>query len=169
MRWGLVPAWWKKPLKEMKMATFNARAETVTEKPMFRSAFKNRCIISASGYYEWKTIDGEKQPYYFTAKQEPILSIAGVWHEWTNLEDGISLRSCAMLTTSPNMFAQDYHDRMPVLLRSDQIDRWLSRESGKEVLVPAREEMLQTWPVSRRVNSSRAQDDDHTLIAEVAL
>lgn len=170
MRWGLVPAWWSKPLKEMKMATFNARAETVTEKPMFRSAFKkNRCIIPASGYYEWKTIGKEKQPYYFTAKQAPILSIAGIWDEWTNREDGKQLKSCAMLITSPNMFVQDYHDRMPVLLRPDQIDRWLSEESGKDVLVPAREELLQTWPVSRRVNGSRADDDDHALISEVAL
>jgi putative SOS response-associated peptidase YedK len=156
-------------LKEMKMATFNARAETVTEKPMFRSAFKNRCIIPASGYYEWKTIGKEKQPYYFTAKQEPILSIVGIWDERTNREDGKALKSCAMLITGPNMFVQDYHDRMPVLLRPDQIDRWLSGESGKEVLVPAREEMLQTFPVSRRVNSSRADENDHTLISEIAL
>jgi putative SOS response-associated peptidase YedK len=66
------------------------------------------------------------------------------------------------------MFVQDCHDRMPVLLRPDQIDRWLSGESGKEALVPAREELLQTWPVSRRVNSSRADGDDHTLISETA-
>lgn len=166
MRWGLVPAWWNKPLKEMNMATFNARAETVTEKPMFRSAFKNRCIIPASGYYEWKTIDGQKQPYYFTAKQEPVLSIAGIWDEWTSREDGNKLKSCAVLITSPNMFVQDFHDRMPVLLRPEQIDRWLSGESGREVLVPAREEMLQTWPVSRRVNSSRTDENDATLIEQ---
>jgi len=124
-------------------------------------------IVPASGYYEWKTIDGQKQPYYFTDKQEPVLSIAGIWDQWTDREDGKTLKSCAMLITSPNMFVEDYHDRMPVLLRHDQIDRWLSGESGKEVLVPAREEMLQAFPVSRRVNSSRADESDHTLIAEI--
>jgi putative SOS response-associated peptidase YedK len=68
MRWGLIPGWWSKSLKEMKLATFNARAETVAQKPMFRAAFKrNRCIIPASGYYEWHTTKDGKQPYYFTA------------------------------------------------------------------------------------------------------
>jgi putative SOS response-associated peptidase YedK len=127
-----------------------------------------RCIIPVSGYYEWKTIDGQKQPYYFTDKRGPILSIAGIWDEWTNPEDGKKLKSCAMLITSPNMFVQDYHDRMPVLLQPDQFDRWLSAESGKEILVPAREELLQTWPVSKRVNSSRTSDEDSTLIEAVA-
>jgi putative SOS response-associated peptidase YedK len=83
MRWGLIPSWWNKPLKEMRLSTFNARAETVASKPMFRSAFKrNRCIIPASGYYEWQTTPDGKQPYYFTAKDGPILSIAGLWDEW---------------------------------------------------------------------------------------
>jgi putative SOS response-associated peptidase YedK len=69
MRWGLVPSWWSKPLKEMKLATFNARAETVATKPMFRSAFKrNRCLIPVSGYYEWQDTPGGKQPWYFTAR-----------------------------------------------------------------------------------------------------
>ena len=70
MRWGLIPSWWSKPLKEMKLATFNARAETVTTKPMFRSAFKrNRCLIPVSGYYEWQDTPGGKQPWYFTARR----------------------------------------------------------------------------------------------------
>ena len=69
MRWGLVPSWWNKPLKELRLATFNARAETVAEKPFFRSAFNHtRCLIPASGYYEWKTVGKEKQPYYFTRR-----------------------------------------------------------------------------------------------------
>ena len=76
-------------------------------------------------------------------------------------------QSCAMPITGPNMFVQDYHDRMPVLLQPEQIDGWLSGESGKEALVPAREETLQTWQVSRRVNNSRADGDDYTSIARV--
>jgi putative SOS response-associated peptidase YedK len=69
MRWGLVPAWWFKPLKELKLATFNARVETVTEKPFFREAFKRRrCLIPVTGYYEWQDAIGGKQPWYFTSR-----------------------------------------------------------------------------------------------------
>ena len=83
MRWGLVPSWWSKPLKELKLATFNARAETVAEKPFFREAFKrNRCLIPVSGYYEWQDTPDGKQPWYFTARDgSPALTIAGLWDE----------------------------------------------------------------------------------------
>ena len=81
MRWGLVPRWWSKPLKEVKMATFNARAETVETKPFFRDAFKRtRCLIPVSGYYEWQDTPDGKQPWYFTARDgSPALTIAGLW------------------------------------------------------------------------------------------
>ena len=81
MRWGHVSSWWSKPLKELKLATFNARAETVATKPMFRLAFKrNRCLIPVSGYYEWQDTLGGKQPWYFTARDgSPALTIAGLW------------------------------------------------------------------------------------------
>ena len=131
MRWGLIPSWWRKPLKEMKLSTFNARAETVTTKPMFRSAFKrNRCIIPASGYYEWQTTPAGKQPYYFTPKDGPILSIAGLWDEWKNPETGKSLRSCTMIITEPNKFVAKIHDRMSDLLSPNQFEPWLSGKGG---------------------------------------
>ena len=84
MRWGLVPAWWSKPLKELKLATFNALAETVADKPFFRSAFRRtRCLIPVSGYYEWHDTTGGKQPYYFTARDgSPALTVAGLWDVW---------------------------------------------------------------------------------------
>ena len=89
MRWGLVPSWWNKPLKELRLATFNARAETVAEKPFFHSAFKHtRCLIPASGYYEWRTVGKEKQPYYFTRRDGQIITIAGLWSEWKSPETG---------------------------------------------------------------------------------
>jgi putative SOS response-associated peptidase YedK len=165
MRWGLVPSWWSKPLKELKLATFNARAETVDTKPFFRSAFKrNRCLIPASGYYEWQTIGKEKHPWYFTPRDDPMFAIAGLWDEWTDRETGKPLRLCTMIITEPNPFVAQYHDRMPVLLQPDQFDGWMSGEAGKEILVPAADGMLQAWPVSKRVNSSRAPDEDSSLI-----
>jgi hypothetical protein len=103
MRWGLIPAWWSKPLKEMKLATFKARAETVATKPMFRSAFKrNRCFIPVSGYYEWQDTPGGKQPWYFTALDgSPALTISGLWDEWQDNESGKPLRSCTNRRPSP--------------------------------------------------------------------
>lgn len=171
MRWGLVPNWWNKPLKELKLATFNARAETVAEKPMFRSAFeRNRCLIPVSGYYEWQDTQGGKQPWYFSARDgSPALSIAGVWDEWSNPETGEPLKSCAMIITEPNDFVAEVHDRMPVLLTEQQFDPWLSGEAGLEILKPAANDFLQKWLVSKRVNSSRADDNDPSLIERVEL
>ncbi len=155
----------------MKLSTFNARAETVTTKPMFRSAFKrNRCIIPASGYYEWQTTPAGKQPYYFTPKDGPILSIAGLWDEWKNPETGKSLRSCTMIITEPNKFVAKIHDRMSVLLSPNQFEPWLSGKAGTEILKPAPDRTITMRPVSKRVNSSRADDSDASLIdtAELA-
>jgi putative SOS response-associated peptidase YedK len=171
MRWGLIPTWWSKPLKEMKLATFNARAETVATKPMFRSAFKrNRCLIPVSGYYEWQATPGGKQPWYFTARDgSPALTIGGLWDDWTDKETLKRLKSCTMIITEPNKFVAEVHDWMPVLLAEKDYEPWLSGKAGLELLKPAAEKLLQRWPVSKRVNSSRAPDDDPTLIDKIAI
>ena len=171
MRWGLVPSWWSKPLKELKLATFNARAETVTEKPMFRRAFKRtRCLIPVSGYYEWQDTPGGKQPWYFTARDgSPALTIAGLWDEWRDKARGETLKSCTMIITEPNSFVAEVHDRMPVLLNEKDYDAWLSGAAGAELLRPAADSLLQRWPVSKRVHSSRALDDDPSLTDRISL
>jgi putative SOS response-associated peptidase YedK len=171
MRWGLVPFWWSKPLKELKLATFNARAETVAEKPMFRGAFKSkRCLIPLSGYYEWEDTPGGKQPWYFTARDgSPALTVAGLWEEWRDKANGETLKSCTMIITEPNEFVAEVHDRMPVLLSEQDFEPWLNGEAGVELLKPAANDLLQRWPVSRRVNSSRAPDDDPTLIERISV
>jgi putative SOS response-associated peptidase YedK len=139
MRWGLVPSWWSESLKELKLATFNARAETVAEKPFFRGAFKrNRCPIPVSGYYEWQDTPGGKQPWYFTSSDgSPALTIAGLWDEWRDRESGKTLRSCTMIITELNSFVAEVHDRMPVLLAEDGFEPWLSGKAGLELLKPA--------------------------------
>jgi len=171
MRWGLIPRWWSKPLKEMRLATFNARAETVETKPMFRSAFRhNRCLIPVSGYYEWEDTPSGKQPWYFTARDgSPALTVAGLWDEWYDRQSSRLLKSCTMIITEPNKLAAKIHDRMPVLLTENQFEPWLSGKAGLELLKPAPDDFLQLWPVSKRVNSSRAPDDDPTLIERIAL
>ncbi len=171
MRWGLVPRWWSKPLKELKAATFNARAETVETKPFFRDAFKRtRCLIPMSGYYEWQATPGGKQPWYFTARDgSPALTAAGLWEEWKDRQSGERLKSCTMIITEPNAFVAGVHDRMPALLAEKDFEPWLSREAGTELLKPAADDLLHRWPVSKRVNSSKAPADDPTLIDRIDL
>jgi putative SOS response-associated peptidase YedK len=90
-------------------------------------------------------------------------------YEWKNRETGERLKSCTMIITEPNAFAAEVHDRMPVFLTSEQFAPWLSGEAGTEVLKPAPNDFLQRWPVSKRVNSSKADADDATLIEPVEL
>src|SRR5712691_13455559 len=105
MRWGLVPSWWSKPLKELKLATFNARAETVAEKPMFRDSFKRRrCLIPISGYYEWQDTPDGKQPHYFTRRDGQVMTIAGLWSDWIDKATGEKSWSCTMMITAANDF-----------------------------------------------------------------
>jgi putative SOS response-associated peptidase YedK len=169
MRWGLVPRWWSKPLKELRAATFNARAETVETKPFFRDAFKRtRCLIPLSGYYEWQSTPAGKQPWFFSAADgSPLLTAAGLWDEWKDRATGEQIKSCTMIITEPNDFVVEVHDRMPALLTEDQFSPWLSGEVGVELLKSARNDFLQRWPVSKRVNSSKADADDPTLIEAI--
>jgi putative SOS response-associated peptidase YedK len=164
-RWGLIPSWWKKPLKELP-ATFNARSDTVAEKPMFRGAFKSRrCIIPASGYYEWrKGEDGGREPHYFRRVDGAVLSMAGLYEEWQDPATGEIVTSATIIVTDASEDIAAIHHRMPVILEQNQIEGWLTHKSGVEVLKPAPEGTLTEHRVSRRVNSSRADENDETLI-----
>jgi putative SOS response-associated peptidase YedK len=169
MRWGLIPWWWKKAKKEMP-STFNARAEIVADKSMFRDAFKRgRCIIPASGYYEWKPTPSGKQPYSISAADGSPISMAGLWDQWKYVETGEPVRSCTIIVTDANALTRAVHDRMPVLLEPHQIDAWLNGTTGTELLKPAADDALRMWPVSRRVNPTRDGDDDPGLIEEIEL
>jgi putative SOS response-associated peptidase YedK len=154
MRWGLIPYRWNKPLKEMRIATFNARAETVATKPMFRDAFKSkRCLIPASGYYEWKGVPGNKQPYYFTRRDGQPITFAGLWSNWKDRAAGSNLLSCTMVITEPNKLAAEIHDRMPVILEAKDFERWEHGDTkdAAALMKPAGESVLQKWTVSKRV------------------
>ena len=172
MRWGLIPSWWSKPLKEMKLATFNARSDRIVTAPFFRGAFKRtRCIMPASGYYEWHTIGKEKQPYYFTRADGDVMTIAALWDEWNDKATGETLKSCAMVITEPNKLVAEVHDRMPVILEPKDFEAWEKADpkEAAELMKPADEAVLQKWPVSKRVNSSRTDGDDATLIDRISL
>jgi putative SOS response-associated peptidase YedK len=168
MRWGLIPSWWKKTAKEVP-STFNARAETVATKPMFRAAFKRgRCLIPASGYFEWRPTPAGKQPYYISAANGSVLSMAGLWDQWTDIETGARVRSCTIIVTSANSITRAIHDRMPVLIEPKDFGPWLSGAAGTELLGPAPDDYLRLWPASKRVNRT-GNVDDPTLIEKISL
>jgi putative SOS response-associated peptidase YedK len=154
MRWGLVPGWWKKSLKEVP-STFNARGESVAEKPMFRSAFqKRRCLVPASGFFEWTGPKPARQPHYITAADGGLLTFPGLHEFWRNPETGEDCPSATIIITAANGFMSRLHDRMPVVLAPRDFDAWLS-EPRTDLLKPAPEDALREWPVSAAVNSSR--------------
>jgi putative SOS response-associated peptidase YedK len=167
MRWGLVPSWSKEPLSSY--ATFNARVETVATKPAFRNAFrKRRCIIPASGFYEWHTDEqGNKQPYYFHLKEGHEMALAGLWEAWQG-QDGSVLHSCTILVGGANETVGRLHDRMATILSKAHIEDWLNPAESTDYLLallsqPFVEEEMEAIKVSRKVNSVRNQSSDVLL------
>jgi putative SOS response-associated peptidase YedK len=154
MRWGLVPSWWKKPLKDLP-STINARSETVAEKPMFRSAFKrSRCLVPASGFYEWQRSGKEKTPYHIHMANGAPMTFAGLWEIWTDPENGEELRSCTILTTEANDFMAELHHRMPVILAADEFQVWLAGDAAS-VLKACNDNLLAAHKVGAAVGNVR--------------
>jgi putative SOS response-associated peptidase YedK len=156
VKWGLVPRWAKDPSVGARMN--NARAETVAEKPSFRDAFRRRrCLIPASGFYEWKLEHGLKQPYYFRPAAGGLLAFAGLWERWEG--PGGPLETCAVLTTEANAVMAPIHERMPVILDPSSCGDWLSGNGPLQpLLVPCPPAVLSVHRVSRAVNDARRDD-----------
>ena len=159
LRWGLVPSWADDP--EIGARMINARSETAPQKPSFRRAFRSmRCLIPADGFYEWKREQGGKQPYYFRMEDGRPFAFAGLWESW---EKGGLLLSCAILTTKANSVLEGIHDRMPVILPPGSYDAWLDPDADREqlidLMIPYPGDDLETYPVSRFVNSPRNNDE----------
>jgi putative SOS response-associated peptidase YedK len=144
LSWGLIPSW----AKDIKGAAklINARAETLAEKPTFRTPLaKRRCLVLADGYYEWKTLGKEKQPLCFRMRDERPFAFAGLWERWYGPEGakGPPLESCTIVTTSANELSAEIHDRMPVILHEADYEKWLDpRITDAKELLP----MLETYP-----------------------
>ena len=154
-RWGLVPFWAKDPAIGNRM--INARAETVSEKPSYRQAFRRRrCLIPADGFYEWQKTGEGKQPWFIRAKGSGLLAFAGLWEEWARGEDEV-MRTCTIITTSANEFMAEMHDRMPVIVPDSRYTDWLgagtSEAELQEILVAGPAPELTAWKVSRKVNN----------------
>jgi putative SOS response-associated peptidase YedK len=162
LRWGLIPFWAKDP--EIGYRMINARAETVAEKPAYREAFRRRrCLMVADGFYEWKKLNGGKQPYYFRLRSGEPFAFAGLWERWEG-PDG-PVESCALITTGPNAVVGEVHDRMPVILEPEDYGVWLEAEDPdllRSLLRPYSGDGLVAYPVGRRVNNPR--NDEPSVI-----
>jgi putative SOS response-associated peptidase YedK len=170
--WGLIPFWAKEAKVGQKM--INARAETLTEKRTYARPFaKRRCIVPADGFFEWKKVPDQKakQPMYIHRKDDEPLAFAGLWELWKpkgddgeySSDESSWIRSCTIITTTPNEVMAPIHDRMPVILPPSAWNDWLAPENADvdalgKFLVPAPSALLTTHPVTTRVNNVRSKD-----------
>jgi putative SOS response-associated peptidase YedK len=156
MKWGLVPFWAKDPKIGNKL--INARAETVDSKPAFRTSLKRRrCLVPATGFYEWKRAGKEKVPYYIHLKDDDFFSFAGLYDSWSD-RDGNRLMSFTIITIAPNDMMAKIHNRMPAILRIEDEETWLGKEQldekdRKRLLGPFASRRMEAYEVSKEVNS----------------
>lgn len=168
MRWGLIPSWSKNTSVAASM--INARSETVATKPAFRDPIRfRRCLIPADGFYEWKRTAKSKQPYCFEVYDGKLFAFAGIWDGWKDAS-GNWIKSCSILTTTPNALTATVHDRMPVILDPDSYDLWLDPGMNNVVevsnlLKPFEAERMRCYPVSSRIN--HVANDDEACSAPV--
>ncbi len=133
LHWGLIPSW----AHDMKIGakTFNARADSLDEKPSFRPAFRaRRCALLVSGFYEWATVDGKRVPYLFSVPGHAIFCLAGLYETWRPSQGGAEVHSCTIITTAANAQTLPIHDRMPVILGTEVLDRWLDPATPHDAL-----------------------------------
>lgn len=160
VRWGLIPSWVKDP-REFAMV-INARAETAAEKPSFRGSLRHRrCIVPASGYYEWTGRAGAKIPHLFRPADNGLLALAGLWEHWLGA-DGSELETMAILTVAANRSVAAIHERMPLILNPSQFDSWLDCRAGSAVdimdmLVPSDDVILGSKALKPALNNPRLE------------
>jgi putative SOS response-associated peptidase YedK len=159
MRWWLVPHWSTGP--QHKFSMFNARAETLASSPAYRDPFKTRrCVVPASGYFEWRKQNGQSQPMYFEAENGEALLFAGLWDEWRG-PDGL-LTSCTIVTTSAPTTTKAYHHRLPMMLTVDEVATWIDPATAKDhltqMMTPRLPSALTVVDLSPAVNNAREKD-----------
>lgn len=166
VRWGLVPYWAEDP--KIAYGTINARAETVDTKPAFRSAFRRRrCLVPATGWYEWQPTPSGKLPWYMRVAGAEDFAFAGLWERWERGEDVIE--SCTIIVGDAVSSVRQIHDRMPAILLPHDYHGWLSQslaDAGELKAMLAKPPAVEAYRVSMRVN--KPGNDDQVLIEPVA-
>ena len=161
LKWGLVPFWSKDPKIGIKL--INARAESLLEKPAFKTAFlQRRCLVPANGFYEWKKLGKQKIPYRIFLKSEEIFAIAGIWETWKDAEKK-PLHSFSIITTSSNSVMDDIHNRMPVILNKTDEQAWLFEKDEKylkQLLQPFDSAKMDAYQISTKINSPANNSDE---------
>jgi putative SOS response-associated peptidase YedK len=164
LHWGLIPSW----SKDSKIAhrLINARAETLKEKPSFRAAYKKRrCLIPATGFFEWQQTENGKQPYHIHHPDNSLFAFAGLWEHWEHEKE--TIYSCTIITTNANKFMQPIHQRMPVIIAPDDYHAWLVKKTPintlETILTADAYQQMQLTPISTRVNNPAHNDSDCLL------
>jgi putative SOS response-associated peptidase YedK len=171
MKWGLVPTWAKDASGAAGM--INARSETAATKPAFRDPIKyRRCLIPADGFYEWQRTSTNRQPYCFEVNNGELFAFAGLWDGWKDATSNW-VKSCSILTTTPNTVTSAVHDRMPVILHPDSYDLWLDPgmqnvAAISELLKPFDPSLMRCHPVSTRINHVANDDEECSRPVELA-
>jgi putative SOS response-associated peptidase YedK len=171
MRWGLIPNWAKS--SDGAAGMINARSETAATKPAFRDPIKfRRCLIPADAFYEWTRTATSKQPYCFEMNEGELFAFAGLWDGWKDAS-GNWVKTCSILTTTPNAVTSAVHNRMPVILEPDNYDLWLDPgmqdvAAISELLKPYDARLMRCYPVSSRVNHVANDDEECSRSVEIA-
>src|ERR1700756_5147603 len=171
MKWGLVPNWARDA--SIATGTINAKSETAATKPAFRDPIRlRRCLVPADGFYEWKRTGAAKQPFCFEVNEGELFAFAGLWDGWKNAE-GQWVKTCSILTTTPNAVTATVHDRMPVILQPDSYDLWLDPgmtdvQVVSEILKPFGAEHMRCYPVNARVNHVANDDEECSRPVDIA-
>jgi len=171
MKWSLIPHWSKDGSGAAGM--INARSETAATKPAFRDPIRlRRCLIPADAFYEWRRTAVSKQPHCFEVNAGELFAFAGLWDGWKDPE-GNWIRTCSILTTTPNSVTATVHDRMPVILAPDSYDLWLDpgmtdAQIVSELLKPCDAKSMRSYPVSMRINHVANDDEECSRPVEFA-
>lgn len=152
-RWGFVPSWHKEPPTAATRGHINARGESLLEKPTFKTAFqKQRCLIPATGYFEWKHFGEKKQPYYVYLKNQPMMAFAGIWSSWD---------TCAIITMEAPAFLQKLHERVPAIIAPDHYAAWLHQgviADPSHCWLSLTEDSVGVYAVTPRMNNPQFED-----------
>lgn len=175
VRWGLIPAWTKSrnDAFEIRLKTLNARAESIFEKPSFKnSILTRRCLVPATGYFEWKHEGKKKIPHFISLTDQPLFSMGGIYESWIDPESGKPVETYSIVTTEANLLTAKIHNtkqRMPLILEPADEEKWLDKHLShlelEKLMRPHADQDMQAWTISDKIFKD-AEEDDPKIIQE---